>query len=159
MIWSLKTLHQHVVHVHLHISSNLGLEDLIDETLISNSDIFQTERYYFIAVYTFVGYKSCGFLIFWYHPDLIIPDKSIHETQKSMTWSRINQLINLRQREAVLRTSLIQIRIVDANSLLSISFFHHYHIGEPFRIYSFSDEACCEELVDFFINNLFVFQG
>ena len=65
-------LGQHVVDIHLHVSTDLVLKDLIDEPLISRPYILQTERYYFIVVRPSVSDEGDLFFIFVDHLDLII---------------------------------------------------------------------------------------
>ena len=50
MVRDLRAFHQHVVHVYFHVTPDLVFEDLIDESLVGGSGIFQSEGYYFVAV-------------------------------------------------------------------------------------------------------------
>lgn len=51
-----------------------------------------------------------------------------------MTCSVVDQNIDMRQREVVLRASLIQVAKVDAHSNLYVFLGHRDNVGEPFRI-------------------------
>ena len=96
MICSLCALHQHVIHVHLHVASDLSFEDLIDEALVGGSGILQTEGHHFVAVKALGGHEGRMLFVLRCHLDLVISDEGIHEAEQSMTGRRIYQLVDLR---------------------------------------------------------------
>jgi hypothetical protein len=68
----LYALYQHVVHVYLHVSSNLLPEHLIQKTLIGCSSVLQFERHDLIAIQSPVGDEDCLLLVHLIHAYLII---------------------------------------------------------------------------------------
>ena len=57
-----------------------------------------------------------------------------------MSGGSINQLIYLRQREAVFRARLVQVGVVDADAPLATRFLDHHHVGRPVRVVDLPDE-------------------
>ena len=107
MICSLRTLYQHVVHIHLHVASDLIFEDLIDESLVSGSGVLQSEGHYSVAIEALGGHEGGVLLIFRHHPDLIVSGKSIHEAKQSMAERRIYQLVDFWKWKAVLQAGAV----------------------------------------------------
>ena len=71
---------EHVIDVHLHCLSELFGEHTVDESLISCTNIFKTERHHHpIAVGPAVGYECGVFLVVVVHHDLIVPGERVHE--------------------------------------------------------------------------------
>ena len=97
MICSLRTLYQHIVHVHLHVAPDLVFEVLIDESLVSGSGVLQSEGHYSVAVEALGGHEGGVLLIFGCHPDLIVSGKSIHEAEQSMAGRRVYQLVDFQE--------------------------------------------------------------
>ncbi|PKU85929.1 hypothetical protein MA16_Dca001760 [Dendrobium catenatum] len=90
MLRFFKTLYQHVIEVHLHVTPNKGFENLIHEALVSCSSILEPEGHYPITVQSSVCLKYCCFLISRIHLDLIVTRVGIHETQHLMPRSGID---------------------------------------------------------------------
>ena len=90
-------LNEHVIHIHLYISPNLLLEDLVDEPLVTHPHILQIKRYDPVIKKTFVSSKDNPLLILKDHADLIIVREDIYEGEELVIRSGIHQLIDLRQ--------------------------------------------------------------
>ena len=71
--------YEHVVDIDLHVMIDLILENFINQSLIYDLNIFETERHDFIIVQAFIGNKYHLLLIFGRHPDLIIFREDIHK--------------------------------------------------------------------------------
>lgn len=84
---------------------NLRFEHLVYHSLISCTKVFEAEGHYSVTVITLVGHK-CGFLLVCGMHGCFI----------------IYQLINIGQGEGILRTSLIEISIINVNPTFSIRF-------------------------------------
>ena len=61
-------------------------------------------------------------LIFWMRLDLIVPRVGIHEVEEFVARSCIDYLVYAGQREAILRTGVIQVSEVDAYSSFRVLF-------------------------------------
>ena len=79
----------------------------------------------------------------------VVPEKGIHETQQGVPSRGVYQLINLWQRIAVFRVSLVQIREVHTHSPCPVGLLHQNHIGDLFRLLTFSNESCIQQLMYF----------
>ena len=86
---------EHVINIDLYVLTNLVLENLIDQSLIGCSCIFQAEKHHFIAINIFVDYESSVFLILRNHPDLVVAQEGIHEAEYHLSRHCIDYLINL----------------------------------------------------------------
>src|SRR5262249_34445057 len=85
-----------------------------------------------------------GFLlIFLCKADLIVSRKSIHKGQHLIPCGVVDQDINVRKWEVVLRTGLIQISEVNTNADLPILLDYRDYIGHPHRVENDSDKFCC----------------
>ena len=78
---------------------------------------------------------------------LVVPRICIHEAELFMPSSGINELVNPWQWERILQACLVEVCIIDIDSLFFIWFLHHDYISQPFRVVSFPDELGFEELV------------
>ena len=69
MVGALKTLHEHVVDVHLH-----GMFDqlLVDHSLEGYSGVLQSGRHHLIVVNSLISDKHHLVFVWWMHIDLII---------------------------------------------------------------------------------------
>ena len=76
-----------------------------------------------------------------------------------MTYRRIYQLIYLRPRERVFRTSLIEICKVHTHAPLSCFLFHHYCISQLLRIKHLFDSPCLLEYCYLIFYSLYMFLG
>ena len=84
------------------------------------------------------------FLIFKHHLNLIIVEKSIHETEKLMPKSSIYHLMDLRQWIAVLGVNLVQIDEVIAHVPLFVCHLDQDNFRQPIQVHYFSNEASFE---------------
>ncbi|PKU86416.1 hypothetical protein MA16_Dca025239 [Dendrobium catenatum] len=85
MLRFFETLYQHVVHVQLHLTSNMGFENLIHEVLISCSIILELEGHHLITTLSSVCLKCCCFFISQIHLDLVVTRVDVHENQHLMS--------------------------------------------------------------------------
>lgn len=70
------TLDKHVIHINLHISFDLVLEDFVDQTLIGGPSILQPKRYHFVAIKPSFSNQDYIFLVFsaiqiWLYPEKV----------------------------------------------------------------------------------------
>ena len=159
VVGSVEAFDYHIINIGLHISPKLPFEDPVDQPLESGTGILQAEGHHLVTIQTFVGDKGRLLLILRIHSNLVVAGESIHETQQLVAGSSVDQLINLREREAIFWASLVEVCIVDADPPLAASFLHHYHIGQPLGIAGLSDEPCLEELANLFVYSLLSFWG
>ena len=61
------------------------------------------------------------------------------------------------QRETVFWAFSIDVSEVDAESPLAVSFFDQYDVGQPLRVFHFSDCSCLEELADLLVDRFLPF--
>ena len=141
MICSLRTFYQHVVHVYFHIAPDLIFEDLIDKSLVGGAGILQPEGHHSITVEALGGHKGSVLLVFGRHPNLVVPDKGVHEAEQSKSGRRVHQLVDLWKWKAIFWAGSVEVGVVDADPPLPVGFFVHDNFGEPIGIRGFSDEA------------------
>ena len=67
---------------------------------------------------------------------------------------RLDKLIDMKQREVVLRTCLVKFSEVDANSPLSILLFHDDGIGQSVGVFNLTDGTDTEKVFDLVVNIL-----
>ena len=106
MLYLIQALYQHVIHIVFHVPPNLWMEHMVNQPLICCPCVLQTEGHHLITEQALISDKGCLLLVYLVHPYLIISEESIHKTKQPVTCSRIYQLINARQRVAILRASL-----------------------------------------------------
>ena len=71
----------------------------------------------------------------------------------------VNNLVDARQREGVLRTSLIDICVVNTQPPLPIRVAHNYRIGQPRRVEHSSHQTCCFQLPNLLYDELLPLQS
>ena len=80
-------------------------------------------------------------LVFCGHMELVVPCIRIHEAEQCMAHRRVEQPVDLWEREIVFWTSLVQVREVDAHppgpSLLS----HQNYIGQSLGVLVIPDKT------------------
>jgi len=64
----------------------------------------------------------------------------------------MDKLIDVREREGVLWTRLVEVREINADSPFSIFFSDYDHVGQPFWILHFSNEPHIQQFFDFFVD-------
>ena len=85
--------------------------------------------------------------------------KDIQKAHPRITYHRIHQLIYLRHRERVFRTSLIKICKVHTHAPLSHFLFHHHCISQPLEIKHLFDSPCLLEFCYLIFNSLCMLLG
>ena len=149
--------YQHVIYVHLHGRSYLLLEHPVHQHLIGSSCVLEPKRHHTITIGS-LRYDERGlFLVTWVHADLVVAGEGIHKTEKFMAGSGIHDEVDTRQRETVLWACFVNVSEVDTVSPLAICFFDKYDIGQPFRIFHFSDYSRLEEFVNLLVDRFLPF--
>ena len=65
--------------------------------------------------------------------------------------------VDSRQRETVFWACSVDVREVDAESPLAVRFFDQYNVGQPLRVFYFSDFSCLEEFTDLLVDRFLPF--
>ena len=149
--------YQHVIYVHLHGRSYLLLEHPVHQPLIGSSCVLKPKRHHTITIGSLRCDERGLFLVTWVHADLIVAGEGIHKTKKFMAGSGIHDEVNTRQRETVLWACFVDVSEVDAESPLAVCFFDKYDVGQPFRIFHFSDYSRLEEFTDLLVDRFLPF--
>lgn len=121
------TFDNHVVDICL--NPHLPTKHLVNLSLVSGSCVLKSEWHYFVAIRLSVNGKGCVLSVFRGHAYLIVSQESIHEGQQLVVRSGIYQLVDSRERIAILRISFIQVGIINAHRPVTISFLNKYNIG------------------------------
>ena len=106
-----------------------------------------------------INNKCCFLLILRYYPDLIIIEEGIYKGEELMSWSCIHQLIDPRQRIAVLGIDFIQVGEVDAHTPLFIYLLDQDNVHQPVWIHYFSNKASLDQLVHLLGYSLLALRG
>ena len=77
-------LDEHIIHIHLHISSDLIFEDFIHEVLVGYTCMFRIKKYHPVTKKPSIINKGDLILIFRCHLNLVIVGEGIHEGQEFM---------------------------------------------------------------------------
>ena len=80
----------------------------------------------------------------------MIPLKGIQETYPRMPNRCIHQLIDPRNKERILRTNFIQIRVVHAQTPLPVFLFYYHGISQPLGVKDLFDCPRLLKLVYFY---------
>ena len=76
-----------------------------------------------------------------------------------MASRRVHKEGDVREWIVVFWAWLIQVNEVYAHSPLTVRFFYHDHVGQPFRVVDFSDEICLQQLAYLFSYDFVPFLG
>ena len=131
MVLFFLTLDEHIFHIDFHVPPNLFAEHLVYQSLVRGPCILQTERHDPIAVEALASDEGSLLLIIFCHLYLVVSRKGVHKGKKLVPGHGVHKLINPRQRETILCTSIVQIRKVDAHSLFPICLFNRDDVGQP----------------------------
>ena len=82
--------------------------------------------------------------------DLVVTREGVHEAQQLVPNCQIYKEVDLWEEVAVLWTSFVQVGEVHTHPSLPIYLLNYYYISHPFRVVDFSNEACTQQLVNFF---------
>ena len=102
-----QTLYQHVIYIEFYIPSNLWMKHMVNQPLVCCPCVFQTEGHHFVTKQALTGDEWRLLSVCLVHPYLIVSGENIHKTKQLVTHSRIYQLVNARQRIAILGVSLV----------------------------------------------------
>ena len=119
-----EALYKHVIDMHLHGTSDLLLEDLVDHSLESCSGVLQFKGHHLAAVDPSIKDECHLVLIEWMHINLVVSRVGFNKAKQFMTHHRIHQLINLLQGDSVFGTCLIEVDEVEAKSPFAAFLFH-----------------------------------
>jgi hypothetical protein len=81
MVYRLHALHQHVIHIDLHIPSNLALKHFIHKPLVCCLCVLQTEGHDLVGIQASIGDERGLLLIFKMHEDLVVAKKCVHKVE------------------------------------------------------------------------------
>ena len=87
-------------------------------------------------------------MVIWVHADLVVAGEGIHKTEEFMAGCGIYDKVDSRQRETVFWACSVDVSEVDAESPLVVRFFDKYDVGQPFKVFHFSDCSCLEKFAD-----------
>ena len=149
--------YQHVIYVHLHGRSYLLLEHPVHQPLIGSSCVLEPKRHHKITIGSLRCDEQGLFLVTWVHADLVVAGEGIHKIKKFMASSGIHDEVDTRQKETVLLACFVDASEVDAESPLAVCFFNKYDVGQPFRIFHFSNCSLLEEFGDLLVNRFLPF--
>jgi hypothetical protein len=122
--------------------------------LIGFTCVFQPERHSFVSVCPEQGDERGFDLIFLLERNLVISRIAIKEAEEYTTRRRIDNLINARQPEVILRAMLVEIDVINAHSPFIILFPYKDGISYPLWMDYFFNEASREEFSYFPFNCL-----
>jgi hypothetical protein len=81
-------------------------------------------------------------LVFFLDSDLVVPGVAIEEAEQVTARRGVDDLINPRQPERVLRAVLVEIGVVNTHPrLVRVLLADEDGVGKPLRMEDFSDEA------------------
>lgn len=76
-------LDDHVVYIHFNILPNLVLKDLVHESLVRGTSVFQSERHYLVAIVGVFSNECCFFLVGGgVHANLVVPRIGVEEAEE-----------------------------------------------------------------------------
>ena len=145
-------LYQHVIYIHLHGRSYLLLEHPVYQPLISSSCVLEPKRHHTIAIGSLLCDERGLFLVIWVHTDLVVAGEGIHKTKEFMAGCSIYDEVDSRQRETVFWACSVDVSEADVQSPLAVHFFDKYGIGQPLKVFHFSDCSCLKELADLLVD-------
>ena len=100
------------------------------------------------------GDKRCFLCIRRVHRDLMVAEKCIYKRQHAIPGRRFDNMIYAGQREAILRTRVIKIRIVYAYSPFAPLLRNYHYISKPFWVSDFSNKPNLQKVIYFSLDNL-----
>ena len=71
----------------------------------------------------------------------------------------VDKLIEVRQRERVLWTRLVEVREINADSPFSVLFSDYDNVGQPFWILDLTNEPHAEQTFDFLVDDCIAFES
>ena len=150
VIWALLRFYQHIINIDFHCASEKWAEHPHHQPLIASSEqdsfhcassIFQSERHHIIIVESMGCDEICLFRIRGVHGDLVVSRESVQERQYTVPCQSVHNLIYAWQREAVLWTGIIEVRVIHTNSPFTPLFRNNHHVGQPFGVFNGSDKS------------------
>lgn len=159
MLISLVTFYQNVIDVNFHIMANLIFEDLVDEILVSSSNVLQPKGNDFIIVQHPVSDEGHLLLILRCHFDLVVAQEYIHEAENLVPQGGVNKLVYLEQRKIIFWTGFTKIIEINIYPSFPICLLDEYNVGHVVMVVHLIDEARRHELVHLLINSLLLLWG
>ena len=131
--------YQHIIYVHLHGRSYMLLEHPVHQPLIGSSCVLEPKRHHTITIGSMPCDERGIFLVILVHADLVVAEESIHKTEEFMVGCSIYDEVDSRQRETIFWACSVDVSEVVVESPLVVHFFDQYNIGQPLRVFHFSD--------------------
>ena len=88
---------------------------------------------------------------------MVIAEESIHKIEEFMAGCGIYDEVDSQQKETVFWACSNDVSEVDAESPLVVRFFNQYNVGQPLRVFHFSDCSCLEEFADLLVDRFLPF--
>lgn len=85
--------------------------------------------------------------------DMVVSGECIEETREQVSRSYINQLINGRKWVRILRTSIVEICVINTDYPLPVGFFDQNDMGQPFQILQRAYEISFKQLINHLIDS------
>src|SRR5438552_3493997 len=124
----------------------------MDGPLETGAHVLQAEWHLDIVMYPRRGGECCLFFIFFTHANLMVPRVGIEEAKKLTSRCRVDQLINSRQREKVLWTSLVEAGEVYTHPPFTVCLPYHHRVCQPFWVQDSFDEHGLQEFGGFLLD-------
>ena len=88
---------------------------------------------------------------------MVVAGESIHKTEEFMACCGIYDEVDSWQRETIFWACSVDVSEVDAESPLVVRFFVEHDVGQPFRVFHFSDCSYLEKFVDLLVDRFLPF--
>jgi hypothetical protein len=129
------TLHDNVVDVRLNVTPDLPATAFLHSPLKGSACILETKGHASIIEAPYRRDKHRILFILDRHLDLVITREGVEEGQQVTPYRGVHDLIDVRQRERILRSGFVEIRDVDAHPHSPIWFWtttgFASHMGSP----------------------------
>jgi hypothetical protein len=94
-----------------------------------------------VAVDVVQRYKCCLVLVRDLQGYLVIVQVAVEEAQQVASCGRVDDLVDARKREGVFREVTVEIGVVDTHSSLAGFLGYKHRVGEPNRVFTFTNES------------------
>ena len=139
-----------VVDVDLDVFADLLAKASLHAALVGGASILQAEGHDVVAVDACWRDECSEFLIFGFQLDLVVPRISVEEQKEGATRSAVDNLVDARQREVVLRVVLVQVGEVDAHTQgIGVFLRHHHWVCHPGGLFDLPNETGLRESMNF----------
>ena len=112
--------------------ADLLVKARLHAALVGGASVLQTEGHDVVAVDACWHDECSKLLVFDFQLDLVVTRICVEERQEGTTRSGVDNLVDARQREVVLRAVLVQVGEVDAHAQgIGILLRHHHWVSYP----------------------------